>query len=76
MAQKEAIEEQEAKLQGEKEALDELQASVTQKQNEVSALADSTSGQISQHVNEIAQARRLWTARTTRWRTRRRSWMS
>ncbi len=56
VAQKEAIEEQEAKLQGEKEALDELQASVTQKQNEVSALADSTSGQISQHVNEIAQA--------------------
>ena len=55
-AQKEAIEEQEAKLQGEKEALDELQASVTQKQKEVSALASSTSGQISQHVDQIAQA--------------------
>ena len=56
VAQKEAIEEQEAKLQGEKEALDELQASVTQKQKEVSALASSTSGQISQHVDQIAQA--------------------
>ena len=56
MAQKEAIEDQEAQLQGEKEALDELQASVTAKQNEVSALASSTSGQISQHVTQIAEA--------------------
>ena len=56
VAQKEEIADQEARLQGEKEALDELQASVTQKQNEVSALANSTSGKISQHVNEIAQA--------------------
>ncbi|HIT66630.1 MAG TPA: cell wall hydrolase [Candidatus Merdisoma merdipullorum] len=56
VAQKEAIEDQEAQLQGEKEALDELQASVTAKQNEVSALASSTSGQISQHVTQIAEA--------------------
>lgn len=56
VAQKEAIADQEAKLQGEKEALDELQASVTKKQGEVSALADSTSGKISQHVNQIAEA--------------------
>ena len=39
MAQKEAIEEQEAQLQGEMEALEELQASVEKKQDEVSALA-------------------------------------
>lgn len=56
VAQKEAIEEREAQLQGEMEALEELQASVEEKQSQVSALADSTSGQISQHVNEIAQA--------------------
>ena len=56
VAQKEAIADQESKLQGEKEALDELQASVTKKQGEVSALADSTSGKISQHVNQIAEA--------------------
>ena len=56
VAQKEAIEEKEAQLQGEMEALEELQASVEEKQSQVSALADSTSGQISQHVNEIAQA--------------------
>ena len=54
--QKEANEEKEAQLQGEMEALEELQASVQEKQSQVSALADSTSGQISQHVNEIAQA--------------------
>ena len=56
VAQKEAIEEKEAQLQGEMVALEELQASVEEKQSQVSALADSTSGQISQHVNEIAQA--------------------
>ena len=56
VAQKEAIEEKEAQLQGEMEALEERQASVEEKQSQVSALADSTSGQISQHVNEIAQA--------------------
>ena len=56
VAQKEAIEEQEAQLQGEMEALEELQASVEKKQDEVSALASSTSGQISQHVTQIAEA--------------------
>ena len=56
VAQKEAVEEQEARLQGEMEALEELQASVEKKQNEVSALASSTSGQISQHVTQIAEA--------------------
>lgn len=56
VAQKEAIADKEAELQGEKEALDGLHASVTKKQGEVSALADSTSGKINQHVNEIAQA--------------------
>lgn len=72
VAQKEAIEDQEAQLQGEKEALDELQASVTAKQNEVSALASSTSGQISQHVTQIARRRRIWMAKTILWRTRKR----
>ena len=56
IAQKEAIAEKEAQLEGEKEALDELHASVTAKQQEVSALANSTSGKISQHVNQIAAA--------------------
>ena len=56
VAQKEAIEEQEAQLQGEMEALEELQASVEKKQDEVSALASITSGQISQHVTQIAEA--------------------
>jgi len=56
IAQKEAIAEKELQLEGEKEALDELHASVTAKQQEVSALANSTSGKISQHVNEIAAA--------------------
>lgn len=56
VAQKEAIAEKEAELQGEKEALDELHASVVAKQEEVSALAKSTSGKIGQHVNAIAAA--------------------
>lgn len=56
VAQKEAIAEKEAELQGEKEALDELHASVVAKQEEVSALARSTSGKIGQHVNAIAAA--------------------
>ena len=56
VAQKEAIEVQEAQLQCEMEALEELQASVEKKQDEVSALASSTSGQISQHVTQIAEA--------------------
>lgn len=56
VAQKEAIAEKEAQLEGEKEALDELYAAITQKQQEVSSLASSTSGKISQHVNEIAAA--------------------
>lgn len=56
VAQKEAIAEKEAQLQGEKEALDELHASVVAKQEEVSALAKSTSGKIGQHVNAIAAA--------------------
>ena len=56
IAQKEAIAEKEAQLEGEKAALHELHASVTAKQQEVSALANSTSGQIRQHVNEIAAA--------------------
>jgi len=56
IAQKEAVEEKEAQLEGEKEALDELHAAVVEKQKEVSALASRTSGQISQHVNEIAAA--------------------
>ena len=41
VAQKEAIEDKEAELQGQKEALDELHASVVKKQEEVSALAKS-----------------------------------
>ncbi len=56
IAQKEAIAEKEAQLEGEKEVLDELHASVTAKQQEVSALQSSTSGKISQHVNQIAAA--------------------
>ena len=56
VAQKEAIEDKEAELQGQKEALDELHASVVKKQEEVSALAKSTSGKIGQHVNAIAAA--------------------
>ncbi len=56
VAQKEAIAEKETQLQGEKEALDELHASVVAKQEEVSALAKSTSGKIGQHVNAIAAA--------------------
>lgn len=56
VAQKEAIADKETKLQGEKEALDELHASIVEKQNEVSALAKSTSGKIGQHVNDIAAA--------------------
>lgn len=56
VAQKEAIAEKEAQLQGEKEALDELHASVVAKQEEVSALAKSTSGKIGQHMNAIAAA--------------------
>lgn len=56
VAQKEAIAEKEAKLEGEKEALDELHASIVEKQDEVSALAKSTSGKIGQHMNDIAAA--------------------
>lgn len=56
VAQKEAIEDKEAELQGQKEALDELHASVVKKQEEISALAKSTSGKIGQHVNAIAAA--------------------
>lgn len=56
VAQKEAVEEKEATLQGEKEALDELYASIVEKQDEVSALAKNTSGKIGQHVNDIAAA--------------------
>ncbi len=56
VAQKEAIADKEAELQGEMEALDELHTSVVEKQNEVSALAKSTSGKIGQHVNDIAAA--------------------
>lgn len=56
VAQKEAIAVKEAELQGEKEALDELHATVVAKQEEVSALAKSTSGKIGQHVNAIAAA--------------------
>lgn len=57
MAQKEAIADKEIQLEGEKEALDDLHASVVEKQNEVSALANSTSGKINQHLNDIAAAR-------------------
>lgn len=56
IAQKEAIAEKEAKLEGEKEALDELHASVTRKRDEVSALAKNTSGKINEHVNAISAA--------------------
>ncbi|MCI8334918.1 MAG: hypothetical protein HFH25_10100 [Lachnospiraceae bacterium] len=56
VAQKEAIADKEAQLEGEKEALDELHASVEAKQQEVSALAKNTSSQIGQHVNQIAAA--------------------
>ena len=55
-AHKAEIQEQEEKLEAEKEALDEMQASVEKKQKEVSALASSTSGKISKHVNDIAAA--------------------
>lgn len=53
VAQKEAIADKEAQLEGEKEALDELHASVEAKQQEVSALAKNTSSQIGQHVNQM-----------------------
>lgn len=56
VAQKEAIADKETELEGEMEALDELHASIVEKQNEVSALAKSTSGKIGQHVNDIAAA--------------------
>lgn len=56
MAQKKAIADKEAELQGEMEALDELHASVVEKQDEVSALAKRTSGKIGQHINDIAAA--------------------
>lgn len=55
-AHKAEVQEQEEKLQAEKEALDELQASMEKKQEEVSALATSTSGKISQKVTDIASA--------------------
>ncbi len=55
-AHKAEVQEQEEKLQAEKEALDELQASMEKKQNEVSALATSTSGKISQKGTDIASA--------------------
>ena len=56
MAQKKAIADKEAELQGEMEALDELHASVVEKQDEVSALAKRTSGKIGQHISDIAAA--------------------
>lgn len=56
IATKEAIEEKELQLQGEKEALDELHAQVLEKQKEVEALASSTRGKISNQVSAIAQA--------------------
>ena len=56
VAQKEAVEDKEAELQGEMEALDELHASVVEKQDEVSALAKRTSGKIGQHISDIAAA--------------------
>lgn len=55
-AHKAEIQEQEEKLEAEKEALDDMQASLTKKQSEVSSLASSTSGKISRHVNDIAAA--------------------
>ena len=55
-AHKAEIQEQEEKLETEKEALDDMQASLTKKQSEVSSLASSTSGKISRHVNDIAAA--------------------
>lgn len=55
-AHKAEIQEKEEELEAEKEALDEMQASLEKKQGEVSALASSTSGKISQHVSDIAAA--------------------
>ena len=55
-AHKAEIQEKEEKLEAEKAALDEMQASLEKKQGEVSALASSTSGKISQHVSDIAAA--------------------
>ncbi len=56
IATKDEIADKELKLQGEKEALDELHAQVTDKQKEVQALANSTKGKISNQVNAIASA--------------------
>ncbi len=55
-AHKAEVQEQEERLEAEKEALDELQASMEKKQQEVSSLASSTSGKISQKVTDIASA--------------------
>ncbi len=56
IATRDAIEEQEIKLQGEKEALDELHAQVVDKQKEVEALANSTRQDISRQLGAIASA--------------------
>ena len=56
IAAKEAVAEKEARLQGDKEALDELHAQVVEKQKEVEALASSTRSKISSQINAIASA--------------------
>lgn len=50
------IEEKEAELQGEKEALEQVIAETEQKKKEVNSLASSTSSKIGQYVKDIADA--------------------
>ncbi|MCI8416821.1 MAG: hypothetical protein HFI33_04840 [Lachnospiraceae bacterium] len=56
IATRDAIEEKEWKLEGEKEALDQLHAQVVEKQKEVEALANSTRQNISKQLGAIASA--------------------
>lgn len=49
------VEEKEARLQGEKEQLDELHAQVAAEQSRVAGLVSQTSGKISSYQNEISE---------------------
>lgn len=55
-AQREAIEELEARLQEEKAALDELQAQVAEEKSKISASVNSTKNGIAGYANQIAAA--------------------
>lgn len=55
-AQREAIEELEAKLQDEKEALDELQAQVAEEKSKIASSVSNTKNGIASYSNQIAAA--------------------